>query len=144
MSSFNDNFSPNDFFQISSDIQDAVSQQTTISLNSKDAAWLRIAISRAYYSAFLALKEEFLKDGNLQSKIKNNGGDHGVVKDELVDNLPYQLQYLANFLEDLRDERNFADYDLPPEYEVNPSKVQTSFGMAQDILNNVQNIMRNL
>ncbi len=143
MSAFTDNFLPRDFLDISNEIESSVHGQQDISRNQKDPAWLRAAISRAYYSAFLTLKQEFLGNTQFQNLIHHKAEDHGVIKEKLY-TLPANLIYYANWFENLRVERNKADYDLPPRYLVNPSKVNVSNGQARNIIQNVSNIMSNI
>ena len=143
MNTFTDNFSPNDFHALSIDIENSIQNQNSVAINSHDAAWLRSAISRTYYSAFLAVREEFLNSPTLRSRINNVASDHGVIKTELQ-RLPQNLFYLSEYFEDLRDYRNKADYDLPPEYEVNLPKVQLANQKAREILQKLSIIMQNL
>lgn len=140
---FNDNFVPRDFFDLSKEIENSVSQNNDISRNSKDAAWLRAAISRAYYAIFLSLKQEFISNPSLRTRINNNAGDHRRIKDELQ-NLPSNLFYLAGFFEDLRDYRNNADYDLPPTYEVDPNDANTATTKASIMLSKLSDIIQNI
>ena len=144
MSQFQDNFVAGDFIQISSDIEQSFLSNTNIVINPKEAAWLRSAISRAYYSAFLQLRHEFLNDPTLQPRFIPGTNAHSIIKNELINKLPSNLQYLANDLDNLRVERNHADYDLPGIYDVNPSKVRTSSISANRIISNIGLIMSNL
>ena len=144
MSPFQDNFVAGDFIQISSDIQQSFLSNTNIVLSPKESAWLRSAISRAYYSAFLQLRHEFRNDPTLQSRVTPMSNAHSNIKNELINNLPAHLIYLANDFDNLRVERNHADYDLPGIYDVNPSKVRTSSISANRIISNIGLIMSNL
>ena len=141
--SFQDNFTPADFHALSSEIETSIQNQVPIKINSHDAAWLRSAISRTYYSAYLAIREEFLNTPRLQSRINHNTGDHGSIKHELQ-RLPSNLIYLSQFFEHLRDYRNEADYDLPPNYEVEPSRVQLANHKAAKLLQELPTIIQNL
>lgn len=143
MNSFHDNFSPKDYYDISIDVENSILNQNPIAINSHDAAWLRAAISRTYYSAFLAIRNEFLKSPTLQPKITCFSRDHGIIKTELQ-RLPQNLRYLSEWFEDLRGYRNEADYDLPPKYLVEPSRVQLANQKALVILNQLPIIMQNL
>ncbi len=143
MNAFTDNFIAKDYYDLSLEIENAISNQTDIQTKSKDAGLLRSAISRYYYATFLSLREEFKKVPNLQSKIKNNSTDHGNIIREMK-RLPTGLYYLAGFLDDLRSERNNSDYKLPSIYNVNPTKVNMANRKALEILNNLQTIIQSL
>jgi len=143
MSNFQDNFTPSDFHALSSEIENSIRNQIPMQINSFDAAWLRAAISRTYYSAYLAIREEFLGSVRLQTRISHRSRDHITIKNELQ-RLPTHLVYLSQFFEDLRDYRNEADYDLPPNYEVDPSRVQLANLKAAKILQELPIIMQHL
>ena len=143
MSLFIDNFTPQNFLDLSSLIFNSVSLNNDIPINSRDSAWLRSAISRAYYAAFLTLREEFLQDQNLRSLIIGRTRDHQTIKTRLQ-NLPIQLFYLAGFFEDLRSDRNSADYKIPPDFHVSPEKVSLSIAKAHEIITNRRNIITNI
>ncbi len=53
-----DNFVPEDYSDISSSMLESIKTGTDITIT-KDSPWLRVPVSRAYYSAFLSLREEF-------------------------------------------------------------------------------------
>lgn len=143
MSTFTDNFVAKDYYNLSFEIENAIANQNDISVQAKDAGWLRSALSRAYYSVFLSLREEFLNNPQLRSKITNTRYDHGIISREL-NKLPANLYPLKGFFDDLRSYRNKADYKLPPNYEVDLTKVNTANQKALRIFNNLQAIISNL
>ena len=142
--SFTDDFSPQDYFDISDNVENSVNAQSSIQLNSKDAAWLRSAISRYYYSAFLTLRERFLANTTLRIRITRHGSDHGTISKTMIDNLPAPLVHFGGWMEDLRDDRKSADYDLPPDFLVDKNKVKTCKLKSEAILDNIDDIMNNL
>ena len=73
-----DDFVPNDYLLISSAIENSVKNNTHIQIQ-KDAAWLRCAVGRAYYAAFLTIRSEFEKYPHLRSILCGEGRDHGII-----------------------------------------------------------------
>ena len=138
-----DNFVPRNFLDISKEIENLIENNVGISNVSSESAWLRAIIGRAYYAAFLTLKEEFLKNPLFSIFILDNPGDHGRIKDRLH-TLPNHLINYFNELENLRHERNNADYYTPPTYQVQRILAETANLDADDIIQNVSTIMNNL
>lgn len=138
-----DNFVPRNFFDISKEIENLIVNNVSISNVSSESAWLRAIIGRAYYAAFLTLKEEFSNNSNFSNYIRDNVGDHGRIKDRLL-TLPPSLINYYNELQNLRDARNDADYYVPPRYQVERAFAIQANSDAEDIIQNVSTIMNNI
>lgn len=138
-----DNFIPKNFLDISKEIENLIVNNVSISNVSSESAWLRAIIGRAYYAAFLALKEEFLKNIDFSIYIRDDTGDHRRIKERLH-TLPTHLINYYNELVNLRDERNKADYFVPPIYEVERVFAEQANLDAEDIIQNVSAIMNNI
>lgn len=137
-----DNFLPKDYLEISQEINKAISCNTAINRNSKDSAWIRAAVSRAYYSAFLSLKYEFL-NSKFSNIITGSEQDHKIIKMKL-DTLPSTLRYVATYFGNLRFNRNHADYDLPDKFQVEIELAKISNQQAERIINALPIVMKNL
>ena len=80
--SSNDDFIPKDYCDISSSIVESIKTNTDIKII-KNSPWLRVAISRAYYSAFLSLRTEFEGVPELRSLLTNSTDEHQIIIDKL-------------------------------------------------------------
>ncbi len=94
-------------------------------------ACFRVAISRAYYSAFCASRNH-ARD-NEQLVLGNNAGDHSVVKEHFLNAPDREHQKVAADLGRLRTSRNKADYNDSVLNVSNLSKV--ALAQAHGILN---------
>jgi len=139
---FNDDFSPNDYLTISSDIENSIKSNVSIPIQ-KNAAWLRCAISRAYYSAFLSIRSEFEKDPVLTLLLKGEGKDHQTIITTLS-TLKGQMRIHATNLFNLRKNRNHCDYDLPPKFTIGMKRVEKANKDAYTLIKNSQYIINNI
>lgn len=97
--------------------------------SSLQEAYIRSAVSRAYYAAFGRAKR--FAESKLGFKAKQGASDHKELRDCLKHN-SYAGE--AGWLDDLRHWRNSCDYDeSPPESK----DVRTMCGQALDHANNV-------
>lgn len=125
------------------EIQDEIDVPAGLSIGAHGkGAWMRSAISRAYYSAYLVLREAILKS-RYSYIISNVSDDHEAIK-TLLENLPSSLIKHYNDFKYLRKYRNHSDYDLPPIFRVNYTDVQKSYVKAEAIITNITTIMNNL
>lgn len=138
---FNDDFSPNDYLDISSAIENSVKSNVPVPI-SKNAAWLRCALSRAYYSAFLSLRSEFEKDPDLNSLL-HGVGDHQTIITKLF-TLRGNMRIHATNLFNLRKNRNHCDYHLPPRFRINVGIVEKANKDANTLITNSQYIVNNV
>ena len=119
-------FHPDDFGKIAEKIHDALQQTTLIPVNdSESEAWIRTAISRAYYSAFLLVNEKSGKTfwgknahENLVKYLIAMGGLHAII---------------GSKLDVLRKNRIKADYWMPPNYFAKLNTLKWSISILQDI-----------
>ena len=139
---FDDDFSPNDYLDISFAIENSIKSDVPIS-TSKNAAWLRCALSRAYYSAFLSIRSEFEKDPELSLLLQGEGKDHQTIITKLF-TLRGGMRIHATNLFNLRKNRNHCDYHLPPNYTINVGKVEKANKDANKLITNSQYIINNL
>jgi len=138
-----DNFISTDYHALSSEIENSVKSNSSIKLISKESAWLRCAISRAYYSAFLTLREDIKNNPKLQNILTNSTDDHQIIIDALY-RLPASEKFYANHLHNLRKFRNHCDYDLPPKFEVSVSMTHIYNKSAQTLIKNSKNILNKI
>jgi uncharacterized protein (UPF0332 family) len=75
-----------------------------------EEAALRSAISRAYYAVFTQARHE-LKYSDKDRLIPKSALAHEYVKNKFKSSQNIDKQEIGTILEDLRDERNKADYD---------------------------------
>lgn len=139
---FNDDFSPNDYLDISFAIENSVKSNVSIPI-SKNAAWLRCALSRAYYSAFLSIRSEFEKVPELSSLLHGDGKDHQAIITKLR-TLRGGMKIHAANLFNLRKNRVHCDYHLPPNFTINVRKVEKANKDASTLITNSQYIVNNL
>lgn len=140
---FVDNFQAEDFLTISKAIEQSVTDGTNIDRHNKDAAWLRSALSRVYFSVFLLLRDAFLKQKRFAPLIQRKPEDHTEIA-KTLDRLPNEFQHFAIFYRNLRRNRDQADYDLPPNFQVKPNIVSISNVQADEIIRNVHLIIQNI
>ena len=133
MSAFTDNFSPNDFHALSMDIENSIQNQNSVAINSRDAAWLRSAISRAYYAAFLSLRVSLI-DSHRWPQLEGFSTDPHKNMGIILFNLPSAFKHTANSFKNLRKRRNHADYDIPPQFLTTLQHVETSNKEAEKII----------
>jgi len=138
-----DNFVPLNYYDISSEIEKAVKSSSHINPKIKESAWLRSAVSRAYYAAFLTLREEFKQNTKLSKLIINQTSDHQTIIDTLY-TLPKQDLHFANSLSTLRKNRNDSDYKLPPTFKVTSGVVTISNLIAKKIIQSKNKIINNI
>lgn len=138
----NDDFIPKDYCDISSSIVESIKTNIDIKIT-KNAPWLRTAISRAYYSAFLSLRKEFEAVPELESILTHSPEDHQIIIDKLY-TLPRQMKIHANALKNLRKNRNHCDYHLPPEFEIRMGLTEISNINSRTLISNSQYIINNL
>ena len=132
-----DNFSPNDFFSISKEIEDSRTNGTLIDTSSTEFGWLRSAISRAYYAAFLSLRVSLL-DSNRWTVLHRPYTDPHENLRNILFNLPPAFRPTANDFNNLRRRRNNADYDLPPRFQATLQLVEKSNKESQKIISQIQ------
>ena len=108
-----DGFEPGDYLEISSSIETSLKADADIRMK-KHAAWMRCAVSRAYYSAFLSIRSKFEKDAELRKYLKESGNPHKAI----TDGLSADMKTHAHIMNLLREARNWCDYDLPPKFSV--------------------------
>ena len=140
--SSNDDFIPKDYCDISSSIVESIKTNADIKII-KNSSWLRVAISRAYYSAFLSLRTEFEGVPELRLLLTDDVDVHQIIIDKLY-TLPGEMRFYANKLKNLRKNRNHCDYDLPPEFEIGMGLAETSNMNAAMLISNSQYIINNL
>lgn len=138
----NDDFIPKDYCDISSSIVESIKTDTDIVIT-KNSPWLRVAVSRAYYSAFLSLRKEFEADTELKSILTNSKDEHQIIIDKLY-TLPGRMKKHANALKNLRKNRNHCDYHLPPKFEIDFGLAEVSSISAETLILNSQYIINNL
>ena len=132
-----DNFSPNDFLSISNEIVNSIDDNHDITIiTSAEYAWVRSAISRAYYSAFLALRISLLDSNRWPTLQSHNIDDHKNLGNILF-RLPPAFTPTANAFKNLRKRRNHADYDLPPTYNAILNHAKKSNLEASQIISQV-------
>jgi len=133
-----DNFTPADYLTLSHEIDKSVEQGSDIKTTTVQYAWIRSAISRSYYSAYLSLRVSLL-DSNRWSILQL----HNVDPHENVRKILQRLPGLAfgptvNAFYNLRRRRNHADYDLPGRYSANLADVKRSNLEAKIIIDQIQ------
>lgn len=89
-------FNPVDFYHLASELY----KQADLANDFPAEALYRSIISRAYYSAFLAARNK--------CQLKNCGAD---VHQLVIKHWKTHKAVIANRLQDLKDRRNYADYD---------------------------------
>lgn len=136
--SASDNFVPNDFLLTSKEIENSLNS-SNINKGSTEYAWIRSAISRAYYSAFLILRVSLIDNKKWSSFIKSGKDEHERLRKTLL-SLPQQFKPVANDFNNLRKRRNHADYDLPPKFNATPNHVKQSNQEAEKIKNTLTSI----
>lgn len=127
-----DGFEPRDYLDLSSSIERSIKSDTDIKTE-KHAAWMRCAVSRAYYSAFLSIRSEFEGCPELRQHIEElakNHKDHQIIKR----GLRKDMRIHENTMNNLRKNRNKCDYDLPPKFSVNVKMVEKANSDARDII----------
>lgn len=139
---FNDNFSPQHYLDISSDIENSVKTDTSIHLTNK-AAWLRCAGSRAYYSAFLSLRSEFEKKSHLSNLLHYKGHDHQTIIEKL-NTLTGSMRRYGSILFNLRKTRQGCDYKLHPGFSVNVRIIENANYNARLLINDSYNIVNSI
>lgn len=140
-----DNFEPKHFLDLVKEIDDAVSKNIEIKIKSNlESAWMRSAISRAYYAVFLLLREQFRASSKYNHLIQETEKDHGEIQRVLLEKLPMSMLKYANDFRSLRVSRNNADYDPPSKFQVTKGLVKKSHGQAVRIMIDISNIMNNL
>lgn len=85
----------------------------------------RTCISRAYYAAHLFTKKK-LKEMGIVIKTEKDERK-GVIHDKVIEALKKKNEPLADMLNDLREKRGFADYDLNEKFK--------EYGVGLDIAN---------
>jgi len=138
----NDDFVPKDYYDISSSVIESIKTNTDIKIIKK-SPWLRAAISRAYYSAFLVLRKEFETVPELRSILTNSPEDHQIIIEKLY-TLPREMLSYANTLKNLRKNRNHCDYHLPPRFNVQIGLTEISNINAGKIISSSQYIINNI
>jgi len=133
-----DNFSPTDYLTLSREIDKSVEQGNDIKTTTVQYAWIRSAISRSYFAAYLSLRVSLL-DSNRWSMLQM----HHLEPHEHVKRILERLPGLAfgptvNALNNLRRRRNNADYDLPGRYSANLADVKRSNQEAKKIIDQIQ------
>ncbi len=81
----------------------------SLSNQSSDEAALRTSVSRSYYGLHHFLTQFILKEGFSLPKSEKK---HDIVFQDLHNCTVVEVRIIAKFLDDLRDERNDADYEL--------------------------------
>ncbi len=114
-----DGFEFEDYLEISSSIEKSIKSDVDIRMK-KHVAWMRCAISRAYYAAFLSIRSEFERDPKLSRLLTNTGRDHKIVAKGLSGSMRKYLRPLHN----LRDARNLCDYNMTPKFSVSIRMVE--------------------
>ncbi|RLF13804.1 MAG: hypothetical protein DRN06_08085 [Thermoprotei archaeon] len=103
-------FRPKDFLDLAALIGNAIATCKQLVVGKTfEEAWIRTGISRAYYGAFLYIR-------NLAGLTYYRRSD---VHEKLINNLKMagsNYKYIGHRLAKLRQMRNKADYDLPPSY----------------------------
>lgn len=152
MSANPDNFTPSDYYDLSFEIEKSVKTNSAINLCGKNSAWLRAAISRAYYAAFLTLRAAFQNNPNLKMYLIYETQDHQTIIDKLY-TLKGTMKVYANNMKVLRGNRNHCDYHLSPNFDntpgiptwdVTPGVAETSIKNAKKIIENAQYITSNI
>ena len=77
--------------------------------HSQREAWLRSAVSRAYY-ALLNSAIQFLSE--LGFSVEQGPGAHGQTRNRLSNSTVEQMMDFSRILDELRKRRNKADYDM--------------------------------
>ena len=121
-------FSPEDFGKIAEEINKALQQPNyKLSISSSEMeAWVRTAISRAYYSAFLFINEKL--------PIPFRGT---TAHKDLVNYLKSKSGLFAKIgskLDTLRVNRIKADYRMPPDYSATLNTLNWSISILHDIM----------
>ena len=131
-----DNFNANHFLDLSKEIEDSITNGRDIKRLNKSAL-IRSAISRAYYSTFLSLRESILKNQQWKVAIKEGKDDHERLRLTLFSLPALGFRPIANDFNNLRKRRNNADYDLPPTFNAEISHVTRSNLEANKIIQNI-------
>lgn len=134
-----DDFIPENYLKISSDIENSIKSNKTIQIH-KDAAWLRCAVSRAYYSAFLSLRTEFEKHPQLNSRLEGEYSDHKIIL-QILNGLGRDKRTYANKFFNLRKNRNHCDYDLPETWSISIGIVEISNANSSFLINSTPHIV---
>jgi len=127
-----DGFKPGDYLELSSSIERSLRSDTGMRIE-KHAAWMRCAVSRAYYSAFLSIRSEFEGYPELRRHLEDlakTGKDHQIIRKGLREG----MRRHENTLNNLRKNRNRCDYVLPPKFSVNAKMVEKANSDAKDII----------
>jgi len=94
---------PQEYLEIACKIAEVIDKgQTSIPVDKLKEPWIRTAISRSYYSAFLKARRKTSLEHEETAKV------HSMVINKLREKGYYQT---ANRLAELRNLRNNADYD---------------------------------
>ena len=125
-------FRPKDFGKVAEEIYNALQQSGTIPIsNTVIEAWIRTAISRAYYSAFLLINERSGKKfhgkrahEDLVNYLKGKRGIYSII---------------GTKLDALRRNRIKADYWLPPKYTAILKNLHWTMLTLYDIFAKVKN-----
>ena len=123
-------FRPEDFLIVAELIKRTLERSDNW-ISSHPRAWMRTAISRAYYAAFLTIKKKFPKEVGLGRDVHKKAAD-------LLKQFHRFLAY-QRFMS-LRKIRNQADYDLPPEYVVSLKDVRIAIELAHFVIKEVKKL----
>ncbi len=139
-----DNFQPLDFLGIAHDIENAIQTGSNLTLGNIERAWMRAAISRAYYSVFLAIRDEILNSRH-RNTIAYDGTDHAMIFNILNGVLPTHLANIVNDFGTLRTLRGNSDYHMPyfnppHKFEVDQNVLHLAISTSDGIINQLSNI----
>lgn len=137
-------FDPKGFLDVSKEIVYSIKDDKTIKPSNENNGWLRSAMSRAYYAAFLTLREQFVSTPDYPIQITHEAEDHGKIISALKKDLPRQLKKFSNDMMNLRMNRDIADYDLHPFSKIDETLVETSNIQAEEIIKNAKTIVNSM
>lgn len=112
----------------------------SLSRKSSNEAALRTSVSRSYYALFNLLKQ-FLKDNNFS--LPKAAAAHGIVYHALYHCDVDEAASIAKDLDELREDRNDADYDLELTKFQEANTVVLLFLKAQTAYNGFEQLVGN-
>lgn len=133
-----DNFTPTDYLTLSREIDKSVEQGNDIKTTTVLYAWIRSAISRSYFSAYLSLRVSLLDSNKWPILQMHHLDPYENVQKILETRLPGTLfGHTANNFRNLRRRRNHADYYLPGKYSADLGDVKKSNNEAKKVIDQI-------
>lgn len=120
--------------------QDYIQFSEELITNRNDEASMRSAISRAYYGAFGSIKSYCISEFSISSK-ENKGPE---IHQKIIERLKTSKNKLefstGNFLSNLRDDRNKADYDSTPTPAISKPLAFKALSNSKAVISNLKQL----